>query len=99
MLNLSRSPRVAATIQQDHSDWRQIKGVQLEGAVFEVTGDEVALASIKYAKKFPVVSLLAEAPMAIASAMSKANCYKIVPKRMFFIDNSLGLGHRVEVNL
>lgn len=98
-LNIAKSPRVAATIQEDYSDWRQIKGIQLEGAACEVTGDEAALAYRMYVKKFPVVSLVSKAPLAIASALAKSRWFKIVPQRLFFIDNALGLGHREELDL
>src|ERR671910_2398558 len=31
--NLAANPRVAVTIQEDYKDWREIKGIQLEGTV------------------------------------------------------------------
>src|SRR5690606_40344855 len=39
---LARSPRVAGTVQEDYSDWPQIRGVQFEGLACEVDGDEVS---------------------------------------------------------
>src|SRR5208283_5303479 len=34
---------------------------------------------------------------AIASALSRVRWYSIVPARLFFIDNSIGFGHRDEI--
>jgi uncharacterized protein YhbP (UPF0306 family) len=96
---IDKSPRIALTIQEDYSDWLDIKGIQLEGVVYEIAGEEAERAYKIYAEKFPVVSLLSKAPMAIACAMSKICWYKVVPQRLYFIDNSLGLGHREEINL
>ena len=36
--NLAQDPRCAATIQEDYSDWTQIKGIQLEGRRHRVAG-------------------------------------------------------------
>ena len=98
-LNLVHNPRIALTIQEDYSDWLEIKGVQLEGNAFEISGEEEALARRLYGRKFPVVGLLAQAPSAIVKALAKVRWYKIVPHRVYFIDNSYGLGHRDEIEL
>jgi uncharacterized protein YhbP (UPF0306 family) len=99
ILNLAKSPRVAITIQEDYSDWLKIKGVQLEGIATEISGIEEKHAIKIYGEKFPVVGLMANAPLAIVSALSMICWYKVIPHRLYFIDNSLGLGHREEVLL
>jgi len=43
--------------------------------------------------------MLAEAPAAIVKALAKVRWYKIVPQRLYFIDNSRGLGNRDEIKL
>jgi hypothetical protein len=43
--------------------------------------------------------MLAQAPAAIVKALAKVRWYKIVPDRLCFIDNSLGLGNRDEIKL
>lgn len=98
-LNLVQNPHVAVTIQEDYSDWLEIKGVQIEGIVTEISGEEEVLARKLYGQKFPVVGLLAQAPAAIVKALAKVRWYKIVPRRLYFIDNSLGLGNRDEIKL
>jgi hypothetical protein len=98
-LNLEQNPHVALTIQEDYSDWMEIKGVQLEGVANEISGAEEDKARRLYGEKFPVVGLLAQAPSAVVKALAKVRWYRIVPKRLYFIDNSLGLGNRDEIEL
>ena len=97
--NLAESDRIAATIQADHADWSGIKGVQLEGRVRELAGEAESRARHLYGEKFPVVGKLAQAPAAIVKALAKVRWYQIRPQRLFYIDNSLGFGHREELNL
>ena len=98
-LNLAHNPQVAVTIQEDYSDWLEIKGVQIEGAASEIAGDEEQRARMLYGRKFPVIGMIAQAPAAIVKALAKVRWYKIVPQKMYFIDNSLGLGNRDEIKL
>ena len=97
--NIAAQPEIAATIQEDYKDWPEIKGIQLEGKAQRIKGTEQAATIIRYGRKFPVVGNLSKAPAEIARAMSKIAWYKVVPERLYFIDNSLGLGHRDEVAL
>lgn len=97
--NIAAYPEIAATIQEDYKDWPDIKGIQLEGKAERIKGAEQAAAIARYGQKFPIVGNLAKAPAEIAKAMSKIAWYKVVPERLYFIDNSLGLGHRDEVTL
>jgi len=98
-LDLAETTRVAVTIQEDYADWLEIKGVQIEGVASEISGDEEEKARNLYGRKFPLVGLLGQAPAVIVKAMAKVRWYKVVPHSVYFIDNSLGLGHRDEVNL
>ncbi|MCB8944133.1 MAG: pyridoxamine 5'-phosphate oxidase family protein [Ardenticatenaceae bacterium] len=95
--NIAQNSRVAATIQEDYQEWTAIKGIQLEGHCTLLAGDEREAAINRYATKFPIIG--DDAPPQIAQAMSKIGWYKIVPTRLYFIDNALGLGHRDEVEL
>ncbi len=98
-LNLAHNPRVAVTIQEDYADWLDIKGIQIEGVVSELSGVEEGEARKLYGQKYPVIGKLAQAPAAIVKALAKVRWYKVVPQRLYFIDNSVGLGHRDEVDL
>ncbi len=95
--NIAAQPDIAATIQEDYKDWPNIKGIQLEGTVQQIKGAERVAAIARYGLKFPVVGQLAQAPAEIAKAMSKVAWYKVTPECLYFIDNSLGLGHRDEI--
>jgi len=97
--NIARSPRVSATIQEDYSDWREIKGVQLEGIAARLSDDEEERVRALYAAKFPLLRNAADAPGAIAAALKKVGWYRLVPQRAYFIDNSVAFGHREEIDL
>ncbi len=98
-LNIESHSTVAATIQEDYQDWREIKGIQFEGAARRIEGAEQAAAVVRYGAKFPIVGNLAQAPAEILQAMSRIVWYRVAPTRLYFIDNSLGLGHRDEIPL
>lgn len=94
--NLARNPRASATIQEDYTDWREIKGVQLEGSASRLSGTDAERAQKLYATKFP---LLRDPPEAIAKAMARISWYRIAIEHAWLIDNSVAFGHRDEVDL
>jgi uncharacterized protein YhbP (UPF0306 family) len=97
--NLADDPRVAATVQEDYSDWQNIKGIQMEGLMTEIDGREEQYARRIYGEKFPLVGQPAQAPVAIVKALAKVRWYQLVPSRVYFIDNSAGFGQRDEIVL
>lgn len=96
VLNFTAVPRIAATIQEDYRDWQQIKGIQLEGSVSLLTNVSRETSIARYLQKYP---FLAQADANMQNALAKVNWYLLQPERLFFIDNSLGLGHRDEISL
>lgn len=94
---IARRARVAATIQEDHADWPRIKGIQLEGVASELGGADADRARQLYGDKYPIVGKLAQAPAAIVEALAKIRWYRVVPDRLYFIDNSAGFGHRDQI--
>lgn len=90
--------RAAASIHRDVDDWRQIRGVQLEGTAQRIEGVERAAALARYAGKFPLVAQLSSAPREIAAAMSRVQWYRLSPRRVRLVDNALGFGHREELD-
>jgi hypothetical protein len=96
--NLAADPRAASTIQEDYDDWRDIKGLQIEGRVERVPDAEKARVAGLYAEKFPATRP-DRAPPEIAAALARIGWYRLVPSRVLFIDNARGLGHREEVPL
>jgi uncharacterized protein YhbP (UPF0306 family) len=98
--NLAANARVAVTIQEDYQDWRQIKGIQLEGNVALVDGVlEKAKAMAVYARKYPGVIKLFTDPASgvFFKAFLKVKFYCVTPQKVFFIDNEQGFGKRQEL--
>jgi hypothetical protein len=93
-LALAQDARCAATIQEQYADWAQIQGIQLEGRVVEVQGEEQFQARQHYGEKFPSVGALSAAPAELAAAWAKVRWYRLQAARLCFIDNSRGFGHR-----
>jgi hypothetical protein len=98
-VNLTRNPRVSAAVHEDYADWKEIKGVQLEGVASVLAGDEEEQARRLYGAKFPVVGKLEQAPASIVKALAKVRWYRLIPERLYFIDNSAGFGHRGQIEL
>lgn len=94
--DLAHDARCAVTIQRDYTDWPQITGLQAEGLVNELHGAARDHARTLYARRFPVVG--GSAPAAIAQALALVGWYRFRPRRLYLIDNSLGFGHRDELD-
>jgi len=94
--NMAAAPDVAATIQSDYDDWTAIKGIQLEGTVEQLDGARRAAALAIYAARFDFVGR----PVAtIERALARVNWYELRPRRLYFVDNAQGFGHRDEIGL
>ena len=94
--DLAHHARVAATVQEDYREWPEIKGIQLEGIVHRLTGNDRKSAISLYQDKFPFIL---SAGAKIQSAIMGVSWFRLIPDRLYFIDNSQGLGHRDAVNL
>ena len=98
--NLAANSRVAVTIQEDYHDWRQIKGIQIEGSVILVDSISAkAKAMAIYARKYPDVIRLFTNPASglFYKAFLKVKFYCVAPQKVFFIDNERGFGKRQEL--
>jgi len=98
--NLAANPRVAVTIDEDYRDWRQIKGIQLEGKVFELNSlIEKGKAIATYTRKYPEIMKVFTDPASgvFHRAFLKVKFYCVIPERIFYIDNEQGFGHRQEL--
>lgn len=95
--NFEHDPRVAATIQEDYSHWKEIKGIQVEGRVARLHGPGKERAIELYTKKFSFISPLLRVPMALAAAMDKVAWYRLTPSKLYFIDNAQGFGNRQQI--
>ncbi len=100
--NLAVNARVAATVQEDYKDWRQIQGIQLEGKINLVDSVlEKAKAMAIYGLKYPDVIKLFTDPSSgvFYKAFLKVKFYRLSPEKVFFIDNAQGFGKRQELVL
>ena len=98
--NLAANPHVAVTIQEDYRDWRKIKGIQLEGVVTGVDSlIEKGKAMAVYARKYPEVIKVFTDPTSgiFYQAFLKVKFFRVVPERIFYIDNEQGFGKRQEL--
>ncbi len=95
--------RCAGSVHRDAAGWREIEGLQLDGAIEEIAGDpEASPAIAAYLDKFPEVKALVgvEAPdLGSFTARFGARLYAFVPSRAFLVDNRSGLSGRREVPL
>ena len=100
--NLAANPQVAVTVQEDYKDWREIKGIQLEGKVVSVESMlEKAKAMTVYARKYPAVIKLFTNPASgiFYKAFLKVKFYCVLPEKVFYIDNAQGFGKRQELTV
>jgi len=95
--DIEASGRAAAAIHKDVGDWREIRGLQLEGEARRLAGGERAAALARYAAKFALLANLASAPREIAAALARVEWYCLAPRRVRLVDNTLGFGHREEL--
>ena len=97
--NIKVNPQVAATIHAQAWDWREIRGLQLEGACRKVTSPaERAAALARYARKFSFVGSLAQAGVNafLAKSIARHAVYQIIPSWIRWLDNSETFGHKEE---
>ena len=95
--DLKANDAAAATVQEDYSDWRRIRGVQLEGRVQELAGEDAVRVQAIYGEKFPVARAGGDTPAPIAAALAKVRWYRFAASRAYYIDNAAGFGKREQV--
>lgn len=91
--HLLRFARAAAAINDQESDWRAIRGIQLEGSVLRLAGAARAEAIARYLVRFPYLATDRE----LTAAFARVSWFHLRPERFYFIDNRQGLGHRDEI--
>ncbi len=100
--NLATDPRVAATIQADGQDWRQIRGLQIEGMAFLVEDvGEMAHAAQVYAARFDFLAGLltgaGEGAPALVGPLVRSRFYVLRPHWLRLIDNRVHFGYKEEL--
>ena len=92
--NVAAVPDVAATTPADYRDWPAIQGVQLEGTVEQLQGVRRAAAMASCVARYP---FLAQPVATLEAALQRVNWYELRPRRLYFVDNTLGFGHGDEI--
>jgi uncharacterized protein YhbP (UPF0306 family) len=102
-LNIAQNAQVSAAIHEDYHNWRQIRGIQLEGRAEQLTSARQHAAFWKtYEKKFPFIRELFRSDGlrdALSVKVANIRLYRIVPSQGYYIDNSKGFGHRELLSL
>lgn len=95
--DLALDARCAATVQDQPDDWMAIRGLQMSGRVEPVAPAGVVAARERFTQRFAFMRSGAGLPLALAQALDKVRWFRFVPERLRLVDNSLGFGHRDEI--
>lgn len=103
-LTIASNPNVAATINKDHDDWLTICGLQIDGQVSKCPYDKQEWILSLYLNKFIKIKALYNNPQSaqeklIADRIVKSRFYQLEPQTIRLIDNRMGFGTKVEINL
>ncbi len=97
--NLLARPEVAATIQADGQDWRDIRGLQLRGRAAPASTAELAHAMAVYGRRYAFVGALlagAEGPGALIGPLARARFWVLRPDWFRLVDNTVRFGFKEE---
>ena len=99
-----KNKRVSATINQDVSDWMQIKGLQLQGVAYKVSEQHRKNILNAYRQKFDSIHQLLDLPKTddekkIAKQFNSISLFCFEPNWIRLLDNSLGFGSKEEIEL
>lgn len=98
--NIARNSQIAVAIHEDYRDWTAIQGIRMEGQAEQVGKITQAGWPMRlYVEKYPFLGDLRNPPPDLAKALATTHVYRFTPTRIYFIDNTQGLGHREEVPL
>lgn len=94
---MAANPQVSAAIHEDYRDWREIRGIQLEGKAERLRSLKLQAHFWEvYTKKFPFIRQFFQ-PGALKQMLSPKlagiRLYRIVPTAVWYIDNRKGFGH------
>ena len=100
---IAHNARVSAAIHEDYSNWREIRGIQLEGRAERLTSIKLQARFWNvYGKKFPFVKEFfrpGSVREMLSTKVTGIRLYRIVPSQVYYIDNSKGFGHRELLDL
>jgi hypothetical protein len=88
---MARGEPIAATIQGQTADWKDIRGLQLHLRVQPAAGPEADRAASLFIRRFPTAARLLDNP---SPSMA---FWRLRPTWIRMVDNSQGFGHKDEV--
>ena len=102
--NLRDDARVAGAIHADISNWKDVRGLQLEGTARIVPDADRPAALEIYLRRFPEVRRLSEAPAndaerQIGGRLVRIPLWRLAPSRIRIIDNRERFGWKQELVL
>jgi uncharacterized protein len=98
--NLAVNPVGAVTIHPPAASWRDIRGLQMEGAGAKVAAVAGKVrAGTVYFRKFPFAQALMANPQEVAGSLAKVTAHVFRPSYLRLIDNAMGFGARYAVRL
>jgi uncharacterized protein len=101
--NIAANAQVSAAIHEDYHNWREIRGIQLEGQAERLTSIKLQAQFWKvYEKKFLFVNdFFRPGSMReiLSTKIAGVRLYRIIPSQVYWIDNSKGFGHREMLDL
>lgn len=90
--NISTNPAVAYTVDEDYTQLEKIQGVQMQGSAEPVSdSSEIKKILEILSEKFPQIKELPESPDYVF--------FKVSPKEVYFIDNTVSFGYRDHVKI
>jgi hypothetical protein len=90
--NLQQEPRSAVGLYPHVDDWRELRGLQMQGIAAPIREAELVAALARYRKRF---SFLGD----ITSAVARSRLYRFTPGWVRLIDNRVAFGHHQEWHL
>jgi uncharacterized protein len=91
-VNLSERSTVAVTIYPSVWNWEQIRGLQIEGHGLAIENEERQQAVTRYRNKFTL-------PTSFDAQIAASTFYKLTPRWLRWLDNSVKFGYKAEVEL
>lgn len=91
----------SAALFSDADQWQQIEGIQMVGRIKVVRKKmELLRVTTQYLKKFPMAkSLLTGKENAEMNFSATVSLYAFQPEHVYYMNNRMGLGSRIELTL
>ena len=97
-LNIFLNPRVAATINTEHFDWKTVRGLRIMGKAYAIDEEESKHARDIFESKYPFLTGLLKSGE-LRREFADHAFFKIVPENIRFIDNSVHFGYSAEMQI